>query len=161
MSMTIERFDLHDAQDICLAPFVAREGKHEAAWRADVAGEARRSSGVSWSGLGAEPSRRPRSAAEIRAAAEAALQRATAFADSPRGRFLLNLRTLDHLGYAAHAERARAAFARGFTDPDRPASASEIGVALTALARLDRPEARTACLALAELLTDTLRLAAE
>ena len=90
-----------------------------------------------------------------------AARRAAAFTDSPRGRFLLSLRALDQLGYTAHAERARAAFARGFADPDRPACPSEIGAALSVLARLERPEARTACLALADLLTDALKLAAE
>lgn len=159
--MPIDHFGLRDAKDICLAPYIAQEQDRDAARRAADAVEARRSSGVAWSGLGAQPSRPPRRAEEIRAAAEAALERAAAFAKSPRGRFLLNLRALDHLGYAAHAERARAAFARGFADPDRPACPSEIGVALAVLTRLDRPEARTACLALAELLTEALRLAAE
>lgn len=159
--MPIDRFSLQDAKDICLAPYLAREADRDAARRADDEAEARRGAGVAWSGLGAGPSRPPRSAAEVRAAAEAALKRAAAFAASPRGRFLTNLRALDDLGYAAHAERARAAFARGFADPDRPACASEIGAALSALARIDRPEARTACLALADLLTETLKLAAE
>lgn len=159
--MPIDRFSLHDAKDICLAPYLAREADRDAVRHADDEAEARRAAGVAWSGLGASPSRPPRSAADIRAAAEAALQRAAIFAESPRGRFLTNLRTLDDLGYAAQAERARAAFARGFADPDRPACASEIGVALSALARVDRPQARAACLALADLLTETLRLAAE
>jgi hypothetical protein len=159
--MPTDRFSLHDAQDICLAPYLDQEHRRDTARRADHAADARRSAGVAWSGLGAQPSRPPRSAQEIRASAEAALHRAAAFAASPRGRFLLNLRTLDQLGYATHAERARAAFARGFADPDRPASPSEIGVALAVLARLDPPEARAACLALAELLTNALKLAAE
>lgn len=159
--MPDNRFSLHDAKDICLAPYLAQERRCEAARRADDAAEARRSAGVAWSGLGAQPSRGPRTPQEIRAAAEAALHRAAAFADSPRGRFLFNLRSLDQLGYTAHAERARAAFARGFADPARPACPSEIGVALSVLARLAPPQARTACLALAELLTDALKLAAE
>jgi hypothetical protein len=159
--MPIDRFSLHDAQDICLAPYISRERDRESVRRANDETEARRGAGVAWSGLGAQPSRPPRTADEVRTAAEAALKRAAAFAESPRGRFLLNLRELDHLGYAAQAECARAAFARGFADPDRPACPSEIAVALSLLARLERPEARTACLALAELLTDTLRLAAE
>lgn len=159
--MPIDRFTLHEAQDICLAPYLARETDREAAVRADGEAQALHSAGVAWSGLGAGPSRPPRTSAEIRAAAEAALQRAAIFAQSPRGRFLSSLRALDDLGYAVHAERARTAFARGFADPDRPACASEIGIALSALARVDRPQARTACLALADLLTETLRLAAE
>lgn len=159
--MPNDRFTLHDAADICLAPYLAREAERDSARGAGDAAEARRSGGVAWSGLGARPSRPPRSAGEVRAAAEAALRRAAAFAESPRGRFLLNLRALDDLGFSAHAERARAAFARGFADPDRPACAAEIGAALAALTRIDRPEARTACLALTELLTETLRLAAE
>lgn len=159
--MPTDRFSLQDAKDICLTPYVAREHSRDAARRAGDAAEARRSAGVAWSGLGAHPSRPPRTADEIRAAAEAALRRAAAFTDSPRGRFLLSLRALDQLGYTAHAERARAAFARGFADPDRPACPSEIGAALSVLARLERPEARTACLALADLLTDALKLAAE
>lgn len=158
--MPTDRFSLQDAKDICLSPYVARERSREAARQAEAA-EARRSAGVAWSGLGALPSRPPRNAEEIRAAAEGALQRAAAFAESPRGRLLLALRALDQKGYAAHAERARAAFARGFADPDRPPCPSEIGVALSVLARLDQPEARAGCLALAELLTDALRLAAE
>lgn len=159
--MPIDRFRLHDAKDICLAPYAAQERRRDAARQASDVAEARRTAGVAWSGLGAQPSRPPRRHEEIRAAAEAALQRATAFAHSPRGRFLLGLRALDHLGYAAQAECARAAFARGFANPDRPACPAEIGAALTALARIDQVEARTACLALADLLTETLKLAAE
>lgn len=157
----MDRFSLHDAKDICLAPYLAQEQRREAARQADDDAEARRYAGVAWSGLGTQPTRAPRTPQEIRAAAESALARAAAFAESPRGRFLLNLRILDQLGYAAHAERARAAFARGFADPERPACPSEIGAALAVLARLDPPEAREACLALAELLTDALKLAAE
>src|SRR5690349_16710498 len=159
--MSINRFSLHDAKDICLTPYLEEERLREAVRRGCDAAEAGRGAGVTWSGLGASPSRPPRTAGQIRSAAEAALERATAFAKSPRGRFLLGLRALDQLGYAAHAEQARAAFARGFADPDRPACPSEIGVALSVLARIERPEARSACLALAELLTDSLKLAAE
>lgn len=159
--MPIDRFTLQDAADICLAPYLTREVQREAVRMAEGESERRQTSGVAWSGLGAKPSRPPRSPGEVRAAAEAALQRATAFAESPRGRFLLNLRALDDLGYAAQAERARAAFARGFADPDRAACPSEVGAALAVLTRIDQPQARIACLALTELLTQALRLAAE
>jgi hypothetical protein len=159
--MPSDHFSLLDAKDICLSPYLAQERGREAARQASDAAEAGRSAGVAWSGLGVLPSRAARTADEIRAAAEAALHRAAAFAESARGRFLLSLRALDQLGYTADAERARAAFARGFANPDRLACPSEIGVALTVLARLDQPAARAACLALAELLTDALKLAAE
>ena len=159
--MSTDRFSLRDATDICLTPYLAQEHRREAARRVSDATDAARGRGVAWSALGAQPSRPARTPEQIRAAAEAALHRAAAFAESPRGRFLFSLRALDDLGYAAHAERARAAFARGFADPDRAACPSEIGAALTVLARLERREARTACLALAELLTDALQLAAE
>jgi hypothetical protein len=155
------RFSLDHARDICLAPYVARERRLEAARASGAREEARRSAGVSWSGLGAEPSRAPRGPDEIRAAAEAALARAADFATSPRGRFLLALRALENRGYAAQAEAARAAFARGFADPDRPACPAEIGVGLAALARIATSDARSACLALADLLNGALALAAE
>jgi hypothetical protein len=154
-------FSLKDAREICLAPYLDDARRREAARQADTRAEAERASGVSWSGLGARPSRPPRTADEIRADAEAALARATAFAESPRGRFLLAVRALEQLGYAAQAEAARAAFARGFADPDRPACPAAIGAALTTLARIAQPDARQACLALAELLSGSLGLAAE
>src|SRR5689334_21028275 len=100
-------FSLAEAQEICVAPYLATEQRRESARQAAAAAEARRTAGVGWSGLGASPSRAPRSAAEIRADAEAALARAMAFAESPRGRFLLGVRALDQLGYAAQAEKAR------------------------------------------------------
>jgi hypothetical protein len=151
-------FSLDEVRGICIEPYLQAAQDQEAARRADAQAEARRSGGVAWSGIGAGP---PRSAAQVRADAEAALARAAAFAESPRGRFLLGVRVLDQLGFVAHAEKARAAFARGFVDPDRPACPAEIGAALHALARIDEPHARTACLALAELLSGSLRLAAE
>jgi hypothetical protein len=159
--MSKSPFSLNEVRGICIEPYLQAARDQDAARQADARAEARRSGGVAWSGLGAGPSQPPRSAAEIRADAEAALARAEAFAASPRGRFLLGVRALDQLGYAAHAEKARAAFARGFADPDRPACPAEIGVALGALARIDQPPARTACLALAELLSGSLGLAAE
>lgn len=154
-------FSLQDAHEICLAPYLTEARRREAAREAEAQAEAARGSGVSWSGLGERPSRAPRTPDEVRADAEAALARAAAFAESPRGRFLLAVRALEQLGYAAQAEKARAAFARGFADPDRPACPAAIGAALTALARIDQPDARKACLALADLLSGSLGLAAE
>jgi len=154
-------FRLRDAQEICLEPYVAASRRREAARQAAAQAEARRGRGVAWSGLTAQPSRPPRTAADVRADAEAALARARAFAASSRGRFLLAVRALDQLGYAAQAEQARSAFARGFADPDRPACPAEIGAALAILARLPVTDARNACLALAELLSGSLGLAAE
>ncbi|CAN7451078.1 hypothetical protein LJR219_002942 [Phenylobacterium sp. LjRoot219] len=154
------RFTLHDAREI-LAPYLKLEEQRESAHATDAHGEVKRCAGVAWSGLGAAPPRAPRSPDEIRAAAEAALDRAARFAASPRGRFLVGLRALERLGYAGECETARAAFARGFADPDRPARPAEIGAALAVLTRLERREARTACLALTELLSSELRMAAE
>ena len=65
------------------------------------------------------------------------------------------------MGYVAQADRARAAFTRGFADPEQPACPAEIGTALATLARLSPPDARQACLALAELLSSSLKMAAE
>jgi hypothetical protein len=153
-------FSLTDAHEICLAPYLIEAERCEAVRAARARAEAQRDGGVAWAGLGEAPSRPPRTRAEIRADAEAALARAAAFAESARGRFLLALRALDQLGYATQAEKARAAFARGFADPHRPACPAEIGAALTTLARIDQPAARTACLALAELLGESLKIAA-
>ena len=155
-------FSLRDVREICLAPYLDEARRREAARQSEARAEAERAGGVTWSGLAAaRPSRPPRSPEEIRADAEAALQRAMAFAESPRGRFLLAVRALEQQGYAAQAEKARAAFARGFADPDRPACPAAIGQALTALARIGQPDARHACLALADLLSGSLGLAAE
>jgi hypothetical protein len=159
--MTARPFGIDDAREICLAPYLDATRRREATRLAQARAEADLAGGVAWSGLSTEPSRPPRTAAEMRADAEAALSRATAFAESPRGRFLLNLRALEQLGYAAQAEAARAAFARGFADPDRPACPAEIGGALKVLARLEPPQARGACIALADLLSGSLALAAE
>ncbi len=153
-------FGLDHVREICLAPFLQRERQLDASRAAQARREDQRSSGVSWSGLRAGPTRPARTPEQVRAAADAALARAAAFAESPRGRFLLGLRGLEDLGWASQAESARTAFARGFADPDRPACPAEIGAALCALARIDRPEARAACRALAELLGDALGLAA-
>jgi len=158
--MSDGRFSLRHAHEI-LSPYLQFEERRDAARAADAAREAQRCSGVAWSGLGAAPPRSGRNPEEIRAAAEAALARAAHFAASPRGRFLAGLRALERLGYAGECETARAAFARGFADPDRPARPAEIGAALAVLTRLERPEARQACLALTELLSSELKLAAE
>lgn len=158
--MSDGRFSLRHAHEI-LGHYLSREERRECARAVDAADEARRSAGVAWSGLGAPPAAPRRSPEEIRGAAEAALARARNFALSPRGRFLSSLRALERLGYAGDCEIARAAFARGFADPDRPARPAEIGAALAVLTRLERPEARNACLALTELLSSELKLAAE
>lgn len=155
------RFSLADAREICLAPYLAEQHRREAVREADDRAEAIRSGGVAWSGLGAAGPRLARSPGAMRAAAEAALARAETFAGSPRGRFLHSLGALQQRGYAAPAETARAAFARGFADPGRPACPAEIGAALAALGRLDRPESRRACQALTEMLMVEMKLAAE
>jgi hypothetical protein len=154
-------FTLRDAHEICLAPHLAAARRREAVRQTAEQAEGERSEGVRWSGLGAESSSRPpRTIDEVRAEAEAEQARARAFAQSPRGRFLGAVRALEQLGCAAPAEQARAAYARGFAEPDHPACPAEIGVALTALARLAQPQARAACQALAELLAASLGLAA-
>jgi hypothetical protein len=155
------RFSLRDVGEICLAPYLAAEQRRDAARQAAASAEASRSAGVAWSGLGPVAARPPRPPQAVRAAAEAALARAETFAQSPRGQLLRSLRALEQRGCAAPAETARAAFARGFADPDRPACPAEIGAALAALGRLDLPESRRACLALTELLMGEMRLAAE
>jgi hypothetical protein len=154
-------FSISDAHEICLAPYLDAALRREAARRTAACGEAARSAGVSWSGLGPGSAPAPRKSAEIHAEAEDALARAIAFTESPRGRFLLAVQALEKLGYAAPAEKAHSAFARGLADPGRPACPAEIGAALAILARLDEPDARAACLALAELLCGSLGLAAE
>lgn len=159
--MSSDRFSLRDANEICISPFLAEERRRDAARLATARTEAQRGAGVAWSGLGATPPGPARGPEAIRAAAEAALARAEAFAESPRGRFLHCLRALQRRGYTAQAETARTAFARGFADPDRAACPAEIGAALAALGRLDQPESRRACLALTELLMGEMRLAAE
>ena len=159
--MSDVRFTLEDAGSICIAPFLQRELQLENIRQASAAQEAARVRGVAWSGLGGAPLAPPRPLDQVRLDAEAALHRARAFAQTSRGRFLAGLRDLDALGYAAQAEVARAAFARGFADPARPACCAEIGCALNTLARLDLVPAHKACLALAELLTEALKLAAE
>jgi hypothetical protein len=159
--MASNRFSFRDAGEICLAPYIGDEQRRDAARQAADRAESQRASGVAWSGLGPTPPRRGRTPDEIRAAAEAALARAETFATSPRGRFLQCLNGLQQQGHAAPVETARAAFARGFADPDRPACPAEIGAALAALGRLDRAESRRACQALTELLMGEMRLAAE
>ena len=159
--MPDRRFTLDDVRGICVTPFIDRETRAEQARQADLAAEAARAGGVRWSGLAAQPSRPPRDREQVRVDAEAAWRRAARFAESPRGRFLLRLRALEDVGYTRHAETARAAFARGLGDPEQPPCVAEIGCALSALARLDHPDARGACLALAELLTEGLGMAAE
>ena len=155
-------FSLALAAEICLEPFLARAQAAEAARLAQAQARAARSAGVCWSGLAeAAPPARQRGAEQVHAAAEAALRRAAAFAQTPRGRFLAGLRRLEELGHAAAAEAARAAFARGFADPQRPPCLAEVGEALRALGRLDSTAARGPCLALAELLSESFALAAE
>ena len=155
-------FSLTDAHEICLAPFLASVRERESVRQTAARAEGERGEGVRWSGLAAEPnSRPPRTIDEVRAEAEAEQARSQAFAQSPRGRFLGAVRALELLGYDASAEKARAAYARGFAELDRPACPAEIGAALTALARVVQPQAREACLALAELLSGSLGLAAE
>ncbi|MDB5447220.1 MAG: hypothetical protein JWQ97_2537, partial [Phenylobacterium sp.] len=118
--MPERRFTLDDVRAICVTPFIERETRAEQARLAERVAEAARAGGVGWSGLAAQPSHPPRGPDEIRADAEAACRRAACFAQSPRGRFLLSLRALEDLGYARQAETARAAFARGFADPEQP-----------------------------------------
>jgi len=153
------RLTLADVQAICLQPFLLREQAAEHARAASREAEAERARGVRWSGLGPHPAPCARTLEEIRRDAQAAQVRAQAFAASPRGRFLSALEGLERTGCAAPAAQARAAYARGFADPLRPPCPAELGRALTALA--GQPGAREACLALAELLSSALGLAAE
>lgn len=157
--MTRPPFGFADARAI-LEPYLAQAQQRETARLADARREAERGAGVAWSALGPEAPGRRRTRDELRDEARAALARDQAFAGSPRGRFLASLRALEELGYGSAAERARAAFTRGFADPERTACPAEIGTALTALARLDRAEARAACMALSELLIGALTTAA-
>ena len=158
--MSIEPFRFADACEI-LAPYLVRAYEREAVRQADARREADRTSGVTWSGFASDIDKAARSAQQLREEAAAALDAAQAFALSPRGRFLASLETLEQSGHGAAAERARAAFARGFSDPQRRPCPAEIGTALTALARLEAPDARDACVALSELLTVALSAAAE
>lgn len=159
--MVRERFTFQDASEICLAPFLAEERRREAAWRETRRSEARRASGVSWSGMGPHPAPDDRGEAELQAAAGAAMIRAQVWRQSARGRFLQKLKALEALGFVEAAETARAAFARGFAAPGQAVAAAEVGVALNALGRIGRPQAREACLALSDLLAEELRSAAE
>lgn len=157
--MSIEPFRFANACEI-LTPYLDQARKRETARHAAARREADRTSGVTWSGM-AHESGKPRGEQQLREEAVAALEAAQAFALSPRGRFLASLQALEQSGHGAAAARARAAFARGFADPQRPACPAEIGAALTAIARLDTPQARAACVILSELLTCALNLAAE
>jgi hypothetical protein len=154
-------FTSKDAYEICLAPFLDAAWSREDARAADARAEAPRNGGVRWSGLSLAPACAARTADEIRREAEAALARREAFESSARGRFLQAVRALESSGHAAPAAQARAAYDRGFADPGRAACPAEIGVALSALARLDQPQAHAACVALSELLAGSLGLAAE
>jgi len=153
-------FRFADAREI-LAPHLAEAHRREAVRRSADRREAERTSGVAWSGMGAPAPAPPRNPASLKSEAAAALASARAFALGPRGRLLDCLERLEQAGCSGAVERARAAFARGFADPDRLACPAEIGVALTALARLERPESRSACVALSELLAASLGCAAE
>jgi hypothetical protein len=119
-----------------------RRGLSEAAAQA--------ASGVAWSGLGAGPPA-GRSEAELRADAEAARARAEAFAADPRGRLLAALSELEAVGFAAEAERARAAWRRGFADPAARPSFGEIACAGLALNEIPTAAAREARRALYEI----------
>jgi hypothetical protein len=154
------RFSLQDVRGICVDVFHQRELAAEQARLAQERAAQARSRGVSWSGLSHAPAAPVRSPERIRADAEAACARAAAFAQSPRGRFLAAVAALEALGLRAEPEAARAAYARGFADPDRPACPTEIGRALTALGRLGHAPAGQACAALAELLAEAVTLAA-
>jgi hypothetical protein len=154
------RFSLEDARAICLAPFLERETRAEEIRRAADEAEASRARGVSWSGL-APTTPVVRSPDEIHREAGAAHMRAMTYAAGPRGRFLAALSELERQGIERETATARAAYARGFADPDAPACPAEIGCALAVLARQAQPAARDACLALAELLGAALGLAAE
>ncbi len=76
-----------------------------------------------------------------------------AFAATPRGRFLAALRGLEGL-YDPEVARARAAYARGFADPNRAPIASEVGYAIRVLGEIRVPDARRAIAALADILED-------
>jgi hypothetical protein len=154
------RFTLADVRGICVERFHERELVAEQARRADRESEAQRSRGVRWSGLADAPATEGRPPDQIRADAEAAHARALAFLDSPRGRFLASLSAVEALGFRRESQAARAAYARGFADPDRAACPAEIGYALAAVARLEAPAARDACRALAQILSAALNLAA-
>lgn len=145
-------FTVTDAAEIATAPFLARELRAEAALAADAAAEAARSGGVSWSGTVA---RVGRTQDQIHADAEAAAARATAFAASPRGQFLVALLELSELGYGVEAEKARACYSRGFASADRAPCSTEVGRAIAALVEINHPDARAAVAALGGLLTET------
>ncbi|MDB5445655.1 MAG: hypothetical protein JWQ97_972 [Phenylobacterium sp.] len=153
-------FTLDDAGSICVTPFLIREQRTEDLLAADHAREAGRFSGVCYGGMGPAP-RTPRTREQVRADAEGAARTASAFAKSPRGRFLLAIRELENLGWAAEAERARSAMSRGFARPDEPADPREVGVALASIEPINHPDARMACMALAELLIVAVAHAAE
>jgi hypothetical protein len=153
-------FSLKEVRGICVDRFHERELAAEQARLDSRRAEAARARGVRWSGLSATPAPEARTSEQICLDADTARARAAAFAESPRGRFLADLAALEALGYRQEPEAARAAYARGFADPDRPACPAELGCALTALARIDQPQARGACLALAELLFSAVGLAA-
>jgi len=152
-------FRFPDAREI-LTPYLDQARRREIVRQAEAEREARRASGVGWSGMVAATASPPRSDGELQEEAQAALASSQAFAASPRGRYLSSLSALEAHGHATAAGRARAAFDRGFANPDQAACPAEIGVALAALARLETPHARAACLVLSELLVVALGAAA-
>lgn len=138
---------------------LSRERIAEEVRRAAHESEASRNGGVSWSGMGSEPFR-GRSDEQITDAALAAADRAEAFRKSPRGVFLAALREITEISYGEEAEKARAAYYRGFKDDRLPINQAEVAIALLVLDEVPGSDARKARKALCELLIEAHRKAA-
>lgn len=150
LPQAVESFPVGKTGDRFLDAELARERVRISLAKAD------QPSGVRWSGMDAEPFR-ARTIGQMIADAD----KARKAAESPRGRFLQALQGVaDYPTWEAAAEKARAAYWRGFADDGRATSVGEIGVALLALNDAPGQAARDAREALAEILIQTSRKAA-
>ncbi len=106
--------------------------------------------GVRWSGLGPDPAIRLTATQAAAAAARAAHD--LTWMGSPQKTYLEAVASLDELGWAAEAQRARQALDRGFATVGRAPVPREVGVALKLLNAVPHSDARAAIDALADLL---------
>lgn len=154
----IARLNLRTTPEI--GRFIAREIELDTQRIAASERELGRQRGVCWGGMGAEPYQ-PRTAAQIAEAASDKAVRDADFWQSPRGVFVRAINNIAKTGaYTAEAERARAAYNRGFADATQPAGSSEVGCALLALNEVPGRDGIRARAALAELLLGRRSVAA-